>query len=279
MDDPSLKSKAALFLKLHTDPKILALPNAWDVASAMIMAEAGFPAIASTSAGVAFSRGYRDGEQIPRDEMIAEVAKMAERVDIPVTADLEAGYGARPEDVAETVRQAIDAGAVGCNIEDSSKDGDNPLFEFALGVERIQAGREAADAAGVPFVINARTDGFLRARASAQVLDDAIRRANAYYEAGARSLFIPGVADGQTIGRLTRDIAGPINILAGAKTPPLKELEALGVARVSVGGGMARAAYTATRHAAEELRDAGSFDFNMDTYSNKQLNDLLDSEK
>lgn len=279
MDDPSLESKAALFHKLHTDPAILALPNAWDVASAMILAEAGFPAIASTSAGVAFCRGYRDGEQIPREEMIAEIAMMAERVAIPVTADLEAGYGARPEDVAETVRQAIDAGAVGCNIEDSTKEGDSPLFVFALGVERIQAGREAADAAGIPFVINARTDGFIRFRASAEVLDDAIRRANAYYEAGARSLFIPGVADGQTIGRLARDIAGPINILAGPKTPPLRELEGLGVARVSVGGGMARAAYTATRQAAEELRDAGSFEFTKDTYSNAQLNALLDREK
>ena len=127
MDAPALKTKAELFLKLHTDPEILVLPNAWDVASAVILAEAGFPAIASTSAGVAFSRGYPDGERISRDDMIAEVAKMTARLDIPVTADLEAGYGARPEDVADTVRQAIDAGAVGCNIEDGTKDGDAPL--------------------------------------------------------------------------------------------------------------------------------------------------------
>lgn len=278
MTDESLKSKAETFLALHTDPKILVLPNAWDVTSALILAQAGFPAIASTSAGVAFARGYPDGERISRDEMLAEVAAMATRVDTPVTADLESGYGDRPEDVAETVRRAIDAGAVGCNIEDSTKGGEDFLFDFSLSVERIQAGREAADAAGIPFVINARTDGFLRMGRGAGVLDDAIRRANAYHEAGARCLFIPGVADGQTIGRLARDIPGPINILASAKAPPVSELEALGVARLSVGGGFARAAYTAARRAAEELRDRGTFDYIEDAYTNADLNTLLASD-
>ena len=275
MPDQDLKAKAEAFLAFHTDPKILVLPNAWDVTSALIMADAGFPAIATTSAGVAFARGYPDGEHMSRDEMIAEVALIAARVDVPVTADLEAGYGASPEDVAETVRRAIEAGAVGCNIEDGTKEGDAPLFDFNLGIERIQAGREAADEAGIPFVINARTDGFIRIGRGAEVLDDAIRRANAYREAGARSLFIPGVADGQTIGRLAADISGPINILAGPKTPPVPELEALGVARLSVGGGFARSAYTAARQAAEELRDHGTFEYTKDTFSNRDLNDML----
>jgi len=243
----------------------------------VLFERAGFPAIATTSAGIAFCRGYRDGEQIPRDEMLGEAARIATRVGVPVTADLEAGYGLRPEDVAETVRLAIEAGLVGCNIEDGTVDGgDAPLLDFELSVERIRAAREVADAANIPFVVNARTDGFLRIGASGAVLDEALRRANAYYEAGARSLFIPQVSDGQTIGRLAREIAGPINILAGPKTPSVAELEALGVARLSVGGGIARAAYTLTRIAAEELRDTGTYGFTEDTYSNAELNALLD---
>ncbi len=278
MSEQSLESKAEQFHRLHTAPEILILPNAWDVASALILAESGFPAIASTSAGVAFSRGFPDGERISREEMIAEAGKMAARLDIPVTGDLEGGYGIGPEEVAETVRQAVDAGLVGCNIEDGTKVGDTPLFDFALSVERIQAGREAADSAGIEFVINARTDGFLRMGRGSATLDDAIERANAYYKAGARCLFVPGVSDGQTIGRLVRDVAGPVNILAGPKTPPTPELQALGVARVSVGGGIARAAYTTTRRAAEELRTSGGFGFTQDTYSNAELNTLLDTE-
>ena len=278
MPETSLESKAKRFHDLHTAPEILILPNAWDVASALILAESGFPAIASTSAGVAFSRGFPDGERISREEMIAEAGKMATRLDIPVTGDLEGGYGVDPEEVAETVRQAIDAGLVGCNIEDGTKEGDAPLFDFALGVERIQAAREAADSAGIEFVINARTDGFLRLGRGSATLDDAIERANAYYKAGARSLFVPGVSDGQTIGRLARDIAGPVNILAGPKTPPAPDLQALGVARVSVGGSIARAAYTTARRAAEELRQSGSFGFADNTYSNAELNTLLDTE-
>lgn len=271
------KAKAERLHELHLAPELLVLPNAWDCASAMLFEQAGFPAIATTSAGIAFCRGYRDGEQIPRDEMLDEAARIAARVGVPVTADLEAGYGVRPEDVAETVRLAIAAGLVGCNIEDGTVDGgDAPLLDFDLSVERIRAAREAADGAKIPFVINARTDGFLRIGASGAVLDDALRRANAYYEAGARSLFIPQVSDGQTIGRLARGIAGPINILAGPKTPSVAELEALGVARLSVGGGIARAAYTLTRAAAEELRDNGTFGFTENTFSNVELNALLD---
>lgn len=271
------KAKAERLHALHLAPELLVLPNAWDCASAVLFERAGFPAIATTSAGIAFCRGYRDGEQIPRDEMLDEAARIAARVGVPVTADLEAGYGLRPEDVAETVRLAIEAGLVGCNIEDGTVDGgDAPLLDFELSVERIRAAREVADAANIPFVVNARTDGFLRIGASGAVLDEALRRANAYYEAGARSLFIPQVSDGQTIGRLAREIAGPINILAGPKTPSVAELEALGVARLSVGGGIARAAYTLTRIAAEELRDTGTYGFTEDTYSNAELNALLD---
>ena len=272
------KAKTEQFHALHTAPELLVLPNAWDSASAVLFEEAGFPAIATTSAGIAFCRGYRDGEQIPRDEMLDEVARIAARVDIPVTADLEAGYGTDPEAVADTVRRAIEAGAVGCNIEDGIVSGDDPLLEYRLSVERILAAREAADAADIPFVINARTDGFLRIGAGAKVLDESVRRANAYYEAGARSLFVPGVFDGQTIGRLAREIAGPVNVLAGPKTPSVAELQALGVARLSVGGGIARAAYTVTCEAAEELRDSGTFEFTENTYSNAELNALLDRD-
>lgn len=275
----TLKAKAERLHALHLAPELLVLPNAWDCASAMLFEQAGFPAIATTSAGIAFCRGYRDGEQISRDEMLDEVARIAARVDVPVTADLEAGYGVRPEDVAETVRLAIEAGLVGCNIEDGTVDrGETPLLDFELSVERIRAAREAADTADIPFVINARTDGFLRIGAGGGVLDDALRRANAYYEAGARSLFVPQVADGQTIGRLARAIAGPINILAGPKTPSVAELEALGVARLTIGSGIARAAYTITRAAAEELSHSGTFGFTENTVSHTEMNALLDRD-
>lgn len=276
MTRDTLKTKAEHFHALHIAPALLVLPNAWDSASAVLFEKSGFPAIATTSAGIAFCRGYPDGERISRDEMLDEVARIVERVDIPVTADLEAGYGIDPEEVAETVRRAMEAGAVGCNIEDGTIAGNDPLLDFQLSVERIRAAREAADSADIPFVINARTDGFLRIGAGGKVLDETIRRADAYYEAGARSLFVPGVSDGQTIGRLAREIAGPINVLAGPKTPSVPELEALGVARLSVGGGIARAAYTLTRKAAEELRDSGTFGFTEDTFTNPELNALLD---
>jgi 2-methylisocitrate lyase-like PEP mutase family enzyme len=265
------------FRKLHYGPEILILPNAWDAASARIAAAAGFPAIATTSAGIAFARGFPDGERISRAEMLSDVACIVGCVDVPVTADLEAGYGPDAEDVAETMRQAIKAGAAGLNLEDSSHDPDQPMFETGRAAERVAAARAAADGAGVPVVINARTDGYILGfERNDALFADAVDRANAYRAAGADCIFVPAVTDAETIGRLAAEIDGPINILAGPGSPPLSELSALGVARVSIGSGLARAAYTVARRAAEELLGPGTFTFAEGVISHPEMNALME---
>jgi 2-methylisocitrate lyase-like PEP mutase family enzyme len=264
MNTDTMRRRAQAFLDLHHGQEPLLLPNAWDVVSARLFQHAGFSAVATTSAGIAWSLGYPDGEHIPREEMLAVVARIAHALDVPVTADLEAGYGPAPEDVAETVRGAIAAGAVGMNLEDSrSGDGASaasPLLDTAAQIERVAAARATADAAGISFVVNARTDVFLRrVGAPEERVRLAAERANAYRAAGADVLFVPGVADAATIGQLVREIAGPLNILATAGVPDLAELARLGVARVSVGGGPYRTALATVARSAAELRRTGSF--------------------
>ena len=276
MDHNTLKSKAEAFLALHQGEDILVLPNAWDGASAVVLAEVGFPAIASTSAGVAFARGLPDGQVLTSAEMCAEVARMTELVDVPVTADMEAGYGDDPETVAKTVRQVIAAGAVGANIEDGTGRSETPLYDRSLGAERIAAARDAADAAGLPFVINARTAPYLYPDAFGETaFAEAVERANAYREAGARCLYVPQAFDTKTIEALVREIDGPLNILASATTPATQDLRTMGVARLSVGGGFARAAYSLARNIAEELKTDGTYSYTNGSYSNADLNALL----
>jgi 2-methylisocitrate lyase-like PEP mutase family enzyme len=251
---------ARRFLQLHSGPRILVLPNAWDVASARIFEDAGFPAIGTTSAGVAFSLGFPDGQKIPRDEMLGVVRRIAEAVEIPVTADVEAGFGTTPEEVADTARAVIAAGAVGMNIEDGSEAKPDSLAEVNHQKEIIHAVLEAAAGAGTPFVLNARTDIFLYGMGPAETrLARAIDRLNAYHAAGAPSLFAPGVKDKETISQLARGVGGPLNILATVGTPPVAELQQLGVARVSVGSGPMRATLGFLGRMARELRDEGVF--------------------
>jgi 2-methylisocitrate lyase-like PEP mutase family enzyme len=238
----------------------LVLPNAWDVASARIFEEAGFPAIGTSSAGVAFSLGYPDGQKIPREEMLAVVRRIAEAVEVPVTADVEAGFGSTPEEVAETARAVIAAGAIGMNLEDGVEGRPDFLADINRQREIIRAVLEAAAGAGVPFVLNARTDIFLYGIGPAETrLARAIERLNAYRLAGAPSLFAPGVKDKETIGELARGLAGPLNILATVGTPPVAELQQLGVARVSVGSGPMRATLGFLGRLARELREEGIF--------------------
>ena len=271
-----LKAKAETLLALHAGPKLLMLPNAWDAASAAILVEAGFPAIATTSAGVAFSLGYPDGQRISRAEMAEVVRRIAGFVDVPVTADMEGGYGLKPEAVAETVRVTLQAGAVGANIEDSTDDPQHPLIDFELAVERIRAAREAADRAGIPFVVNARTDPYMvPGDKGAAAFDEAVRRGNAFRKAGADCIFVPGVADRDLIGRLVKAISAPINVLGGPKTPSLSVLESLGVRRVTIGGSLMRAALGVVRRAAEELRGPGTFTFTERAIPHAELNKLL----
>ncbi len=252
------RAKAKRFLDLHTAGRLLVLPNAWDAGSARIFEQAGFQALGTTSARIALSLGYPDGERVRRAEMLEAVRRIVTAVEIPVTADLEAGYGPTVNDAVETARAAIASGAVGMNFEDSTPD--DRLVEVATQVERIRAIKNVAEDHGIAFVLNARTDVFLlKIGDPAGRFDEAVRRANTYREAGADCLFVPGVADGETIGRLIRAIRGSLNVLAVRGTPPTADLERLGVARVSVGGGPMRAALTLTLRIARELAEQGTY--------------------
>lgn len=280
MDRDTLRQKAETLRQLHHGPDILILPNAWDIASARIVEEAGYPAIATTSAGVAFALGYPDGERISRDEMIDVVGRIARRVRVPVTADLEAGYGPEPSDTEETIRRAIEAGVVGANIEDGTHRREQPLCSMNLAVARIHAARRAADAAGIPFVINARTDSYLAARIfnlpqDAKCFDETVHRGRAYLEAGADCIFVPGLADAATIGRLVTAIGAPINILAGPGSPSVPELKALGVKRVSIGGAIMRATLGLVQRAAAELKSGGTFGFADGAVTQGDMNQKL----
>jgi len=255
---PTLRDKAEALRRLHAGPAILILPNAWDVASARLFAAAGAPAIATSSAGVAYVLGYADGERISRTEMLDMVHRIAAAVELPVSADVEAGYGATVHDAAATARGVLAAGAVGLNLEDTATDG--TLLPLDLQVARVKAVRSAAEQAGVPLVLNGRTDAFAAAGvAPSDRFDEAVRRANAYLAAGADCAFIPFTADRDVIARLARAVAGPLNVLGTPAAPPVAELERMGVRRVSVGSGLARAAWGHARRAAEELLRQGTY--------------------
>lgn len=255
----ALREKAERLRALHHADRPLVLANVWDAASARLIEAAGFEALATSSAGVAYACGFADGEHIGRRRMLEAVKSIAGAVRVPVTADLEAGYGPGPRAVARTVEALVAAGAVGLNLEDA-RGRLARLVPTAAQVERVRAAREAAAALGVPVVINARTDVFHGQEPSPRRIADAIARGNAYLEAGADCVFVPFVRDAATIGALVRGIAGPINILLGPGTPPVAELRALGVRRVSVGSGLARAAYGLARRSALELRERGTLD-------------------
>lgn len=271
-----VREQARAFLALHHGNAPLVLPNAWDAATARLVEAAGFPALATTSSGIAHSRGYPDGNRIGRAEMLVEVGRIARAVAVPVSADLETGYGATPEEVAETVRLAIEAGVVGANLEDGTHDPDLPLFPPEVTAERIRTVRDLTDGLGVEFVVNARTDPFLIGRTGPDAFADAVTRGNRYLEAGARCVFVPGVADRETIAALVRAIDGPVNVLASERTPPIAVLAELGVARVSLGGGLARAALAFVRRSVEALRDGGEFGFLRSAIPHTEMDRLSD---
>jgi 2-methylisocitrate lyase-like PEP mutase family enzyme len=254
----TLRDKAEVLKKLHAGPRILVLANAWDVASARLVEAVGYPAVATSSAGVAYALGYPDGQRISRGEMLEVVGRVASAVHVPVSADVEAGYGTTPDAAAETARGVLAAGAVGMNLEDSLEE--RALLPLELQVERVRAARAAADAAGIPLVINGRTDAFAMADlAPAARLEEAVRRANAYLAAGADCAFVPFVSEREVIARLVAAIEGPLNVLGTPSAPPIPELERLGVRRVSVGSGPARAAYGRARRIAIELKERGTY--------------------
>jgi 2-methylisocitrate lyase-like PEP mutase family enzyme len=254
MPDPAEQLRA-----LHHGPPILVLPNAWDAASARLFEAEGFPAVATTSAGVAAALGYPDGGVVPSREMIEAVARIVRAVKVPVTADIEHAYAATPDAVAEFVLRVIAAGAVGINLEDYVPGADD-LEPLALQVGKITTIIKSATKAGVRIVVNARTDIFLRALGSPETrLGIAVERGKAYLAAGADCVFVPGIHDRETIAAVVAGVGGPVNVLAVEGTPPISELEALGVARVSLGAGPMLAALAVVRDVARELMTLGTY--------------------
>ncbi len=252
--------KAEHLRRLHDRSRLLVLPNAWDAASARVLELAGFAALATTSSGVAASLGYGDGQQMSRELMLEALGRITRAVECPVTADIEAGYGGSIAEVVQTVRAVIATGAVGFNIEDSLKDGAPALVDTAYQVELIQALRALADELAVPCVINARVDVFLLGIGEPESrLEHAISRANAYLQAGADCVYPIGILPREVIGELVRAINGPVNIMGGPPAPSLPELAQLGVARVSLAGGLLRASLGHLRTIAQELLTQGTY--------------------
>ncbi|MFD3872898.1 isocitrate lyase/phosphoenolpyruvate mutase family protein [Streptomyces sp. NPDC058623] len=264
-----LASRAAAFAALHTPAAPLALANAWDVVSARVVEAAGSRAVATTSAGVAWSLGSPDGDALARERALDLIARVAGAVSVPVTADIEGGFGADPAGVGETVTGVLAAGAVGVNIED----GDRAPADHA---ERLAAARAAAEAFGVPLFINARVDTYLRGLGAPETrLDETLARAAAYLDAGASGIFVPGVVDPDTLAELAKGIGAPLNVLVGPAAPSVAALGALGVARVSLGSWVAEAAYAVARRATEELLVGGTYGSLADSLPYGELNGLL----
>jgi 2-methylisocitrate lyase-like PEP mutase family enzyme len=255
----SLRDKAKAFRVAHQGA-VLVLPNAWDAGSAVLVERAGAPAIATTSGGVSWALGHGDGQRLTRADMVAVVRRIAAAVTVPVTADIEGGYGPAPADVAATVSAVVEAGAAGVNLEDSIA-GTVTLFEAQAQAERLRAARKAAEAAGLPeLVINARTDVYLFGVGAPEGrLDDVLARADAYAAAGADYLFVPGLVDLDVLRRLTAASPIPIAVMAGPGAPPVAELAAVGVRRVTVGTAIAQAAYTLAERAAAEMLTKGTY--------------------
>lgn len=250
------------FRALHTGPSTFLMPNAWDPGSACILADSGFQCLATTSAGIAYSLGQPDVEgRVCRSQMMECIHRITAAIQLPVSADLEAGFGAAPEDVAETIRLAIQAGVVGGNIEDLCGTLRTPLFDIDLAGERIRAARESADRSGVPFTLTARTDCYLAGVPSP--FPETVRRLNRFREMGADCLFVPGIRDAETIAALVREVDGPITVVMGltGSAFTVSQLGNLGVKRISIGGSLARSALGLVRRAAQEMLQHGSFGF------------------
>lgn len=274
-----LKDKARRFRDLHRAPGTFVMPNAWDAGSARLLAAAGgggFPALATTSAGIAFAMGLPDYEdRVPRAVMLEACAAIAAAVDLPVSGDLEAGYGATPEEVAETMGLAMEAGLAGGSLEDHLAGGVHDLYDVEAAVERVAAARAAIDASDVPFVLTARAECYLTGHP--EPFEDSVRRLNRYREAGADCLYAPGLKTAEEIGRQVRAVDGPVNVVVGLAGAALSvgELAALGVKRISVGGSVARASLAVVKRAAEEMAGPGTFGYAADAIPDGEMNAFM----
>ena len=268
-------ARARRFRALHQEERVLVLPNAWDVISARVFEDAGFPAVGTTSFGIARAHGLKDGQNAARDCSLETVRRVAAALAVPLTADLEAGYGDSAREVEQAGRAFIEAGAVGFNIEDGQASPSEPLTTASQHCERIAALRQACGATGVPAFINARTDVFwLQVGPPQARLESALRRAEAYLEAGADGIFIPGLSDAAVIRDAVGAIEAPLNVLAGPRTPPVAVLRELGVKRLSLGSGPMRATLGRLRTIAAELQGAGTYRFLDDALAYEAANAL-----
>lgn len=255
----SQKDKAERFQALHRGPGAFVIPNPWDIGSARILASMGFKALATTSAGMAFAMGRRDGA-VTRDEALAHARDIAGASDLPVSADLENCFGDAPDVVAETIRLAAGAGLVGCSVEDTTNDPSKPIYDFDLAVARVAAAVKAARSLPIPFTLTARAENFLHGRSD---LDDTIRRLKAFEAAGADVLYAPGLPSVDVLKQVLAAVKKPVNVLMGSKALPLtvEQLGPMGARRISVGGALYRAAMGEFLRAAREIKDKGSFTY------------------
>jgi 2-methylisocitrate lyase-like PEP mutase family enzyme len=267
------EEKYEAFHALHRQPKAFVIPNPWNAGSARILEALGFPALATTSSGYAFAEGLRDSaEDLTRDGVLGNARSIAAAVSLPVSADLQNGFGDAPEECARTIRLAAEAGLAGGSIEDASEDAANPIYDFELAVERVAAAAEAARARH--FVLTARAENFLHGRPD---LDDTIRRLQAFADAGADVLYAPGLPSLDAIRAVCASVTKPVNVLMGLSgaTYSVAELEAAGVRRISVGGSMARAALGAFVRAAIEVRDEGTFTYAESAIPGAKVNSYM----
>ena len=251
--------KGAAFRALHEEPGAFIIPNPWDIGTARILASMGFRALATTSAGMAFSLGVPDG-QVSRDDTLSHCRAIVAATPLPVSADLEKGFGDSPQSVAETIRAAADIGLAGCSIEDHTNRRDDPIFDFGLAVERIEAGAQACRKLSHEFVLTARSENFLWGRPD---LDDTIKRLQAFEKAGADVLYAPGLHDLDTIRTVCSALTKPVNVVMGlpGATFGASDLAEAGVKRISVGSALARLAFGSFVNAAREMKSAGTFHF------------------
>ncbi|HKA35852.1 MAG TPA: isocitrate lyase/phosphoenolpyruvate mutase family protein [Thermoanaerobaculia bacterium] len=271
-----LSQKAEALRALHRPGRPLVLVNAWDVASARMIEEAGSKAVATTSAGVAFSLGFPDGQRISREKMLQAVAPICAAVSVPVTADMEAGYGDTAEEMDRTASGVVEAGAVGLNLEDGTGRDESPLLVPETHAAKIRAVVEGGRRRGVHLVVNARIDVYLdQVGPESGRLEDTIRRGLAYRDAGASCIFVPGVIDPSVIAALVDRLDCPVNVLAVAGGPSISELAKLGVARVSLGSGPMRAAMTLTKRLAEEVLSSGTYSALEGASSHAAFNKLM----
>jgi len=269
------EDKAARFRELHERPGAFVIPNPWDAGSARILEGLGFEALATTSAGIAFSLGRRDGEgAVSREAALAVTRQIVDATDLPVSADLENGYGDAPETAAETILLAAEAGVVGGSIEDSTGDPEKPIYELEHAVERVAAAVEAARSLRFQFVLTARAENFLHGRPD---LDDTIRRLQAFEAAGADVLYAPGLRDLEAIRTVCGAVSRPVNVVMGLARGSFSvdELAAAGVRRISVGGALSRAALGEFIRAAREIRERGTFTFASQAVPHAEANGFM----